>query len=81
MSNTEQLEKNIAFCIEECEMGNDEIGDILRAIERLGIQSVEFFMEEFIFTDENGDILNRWHEDDHLNIAEFNALYWEANYE
>ena len=43
--NTEQLEKNIAFCIDECDMDDEDIGEMLRAIERLGLASVQYFCE------------------------------------
>ncbi len=72
--STEQLEKDIAFCIDEMDLADDEIGDILRACERLGGISVEYFCEEFIFAcyDEDGnediDALDRCHDDDHLKI-------------
>ena len=78
-----QLEKNIAFCIDECNFDDEQIGDILRCIERVNIASVEHFLEEFVFIcyDEDGeeDInqLERLHDPEYLNIAEFNALYWE----
>ena len=84
MSNTVRLEKDIAFCIDELDLTNDEIGDILRACERLGNIAVEYFCEEFVFMcqDENGnedvDVLDRVHDDDYLNIAEFNSMYWEG---
>ena len=57
MSNTAQLEKNIAFCIDDCDMNDDQIGEMLRCIERMGIASVEHFCEEFVFVeiDENGE--------------------------
>ena len=77
------LERNIAFCIDECNMDDEQIGDILRCIERENIASVEHFLEEFVFIcyDEDGeeDInqLERLHDPEYLNIAEFNALYWE----
>ena len=47
---------------------------MLRTIEKLGIASVEYFCEEFIFIceDENGEedteALNRVHDDDYLKI-------------
>ena len=78
-----QLEKDIAFCIDECEMSNEEIGDMLRACERLGGIAVEYFCEEFVFIpyDEDGiedqESLSNCHDDEYLNIAEFNAMYWE----
>lgn len=82
MSQT-QLERDIAFCIDICGMEDEEIGDMLRACERLGGISVEYFCEEFVFIpfDEYGvedqDSLQNIHDDDYLNIAEFNAMYWE----
>ena len=72
--STEQLEKNIAFCIDECDMDDEQIGEMLRACEKLGGISVEYFCEEFIFIceDEDGnedvDALNRVHDDDYLQI-------------
>ena len=74
MSNTAQLEANIAFCIDELDLDNDHIGEMLRCIERLGISSVEYFCEEFVFIceDDEGnediDALNRVHDDDYLKI-------------
>jgi hypothetical protein len=84
MSKTKQLEKDIAFCIDELDLTNDQIGEMLRACERLGNIAVEHFCEEFVFacTDSEGnedvDALERVHDDDYLNIAEFNAMYWEG---
>ena len=75
----EQLEKDIAFCIDEMNLGDSEIGEMLRACEKLGGIGVEYFCEEFIFVDEEGEAQMQWHDDDHLNIAEFNAMYWEGN--
>lgn len=74
MSCTKQLEANIAFCIDELDLDNDHIGEMLRCIERLGISSVEYFCEEFVFIceDDEGnediDALNRVHDDDYLKI-------------
>ena len=66
--NTEQLEKNIAFCIDECDMDDEDIGEMLRAIERLGLASVQYFCEEFIFIAEDHDTTMRYHDDDYLPI-------------
>jgi len=79
VSNTAQLEKNIAFCIDRCEMDNEEIGDMLRCIERMSIASVEHFCEEFVFIDEDGGFSDNLHDDEYLSIAEFNGMYWEGN--
>ena len=74
-----QLEKDIAFCIDEMNLADEEIGEMLRACEKLGGIGVEYFCEEFIFVNENGEAEMQWHDDDYLNIAEFNSLYWEGN--
>ena len=63
-----QLEKDIAFCIDELDLTNEEIGDILRACERLGNISVEYFCEEFIFNVEDEEEMDRLHDDNYLTI-------------
>ena len=74
MSNTAQLENNIAYCIDYLELDDDHIGEMLRCIERLGISSVEYFCEEFVFVcidnegEEDIDALNSVHDDDYLQI-------------
>ena len=65
---TEQLERDIAFCIDELDLTNDEIGDILRACERLGNITVEYFCEEFIFNVEDEEEMDRLHDDNYLTI-------------
>ena len=77
--NTEQLEKNIAFCIDECDMDDEQVGEMLRAIESISIQSVEYFCEEFVFICEDEDNIMKYHDESYLNIADFNSLYWEGN--
>ena len=74
MSNTIQLEKNIAFCIDELDLDDNSIGEMLRCIERMGITSVEYFCEEFEFEcfDEDGNVdieaLDRVHDANYLPI-------------
>ena len=75
---TEQMERDIAFCIDELDLSNEQIGEILRACEQLGNISVEYFCEEFIFDTGNPDDIERLHDNEFLNIAEFNSLYWEG---
>jgi len=65
---TEQLEKDIAFCIDELDLSNEQIGEILRACERLGNISVEYFCEEFIFECDTDEELDRLHDDTYLTI-------------
>ena len=66
--NTTRLEKDIAFCIDELDLTNEEIGDILRACERLGNISVEYFCEEFIFNVVDEEEMDRLHDDNYLTI-------------
>ena len=68
MSNTIQLEKDIAYCIDILDLSNNQIGEILRACEQLGNISVEYFCEEFIFEEYNEDALDRYHDDNYLKI-------------
>ena len=66
--NTAKLEKDIAYCIDELDLSNEQIGEILRACERLGNITVEYFCEEFIFDVDDVDELNRLHDDNYLTI-------------
>ena len=38
-----------SFCIDELDLDDNSIGEMLRCIERMGISSVEYFCEEFVF--------------------------------
>ena len=68
MSNTIQLEKDIAYCIDILDLSNNQIGEILRACEQLGNISVEYFCEEFVFECDTEEELNRLHDDNYLKI-------------
>tara|TARA_B100000287_G_scaffold393099_1_gene406042 strand:- start:409 stop:648 length:240 start_codon:yes stop_codon:yes gene_type:complete len=75
-TQVKRLENDIAYCVDYLDLTNEQIGEMLRACERLGNITVEYFCEEFIFDDEP-DAIDRLHDDTYLNIAEFNSLYWE----
>ena len=66
--HTTRLEKDIAFCIDELDLTNEEIGDILRACESLGNIPVEYFCEEFIFNVVDEEEMDRLHDDNYLTI-------------
>ena len=68
MKATTQLEKDIAFCIDELNLANEQIGEILRACEKLGNISCEYFCEEFIFECDTEEELDRLHNDNYLKI-------------
>ena len=63
-----QIEKDIAFCIDELDLSNEQIGEMLRACEKLGGISAEYFCNEFIFEENNLDALDRYHDDNYLKI-------------
>ena len=68
-----------AFCIDDLDLYDFSIGELLRCILRMGIASVEYFCEEFVFVPEDQEEMDRIHNDEYLKIAEFNAMYWEGN--
>ena len=68
MKATTQLEKDIAFCIDELDLANEQIGELLRATEKLGNICCEYFCEEFIFECDTDEELDRLHDDNYLKI-------------
>ena len=67
MKTKTQLEKDIAFCIDDCGMDDNQIGEMLRVCEELGNISCEYFAEEFVFCDDK-DAIERYHHSDYLRI-------------
>ena len=73
-NSSTQIEKDILFLQDICEMSNEQCDEIINACEDLGGISTEYFCEEFVFVceDENGeedlDALNRIHDDNYLTI-------------
>ena len=62
------MERDIAYCIDELDLTNEQIGEILRACERLGNITVEYFCEEFIFECDTDEEIDRLHNDNFLKI-------------
>ena len=62
------MERDIAYCIDELNLTNEQIGEILRACERLGNITVEYFCEEFIFECNTDEEIDRLHNDNYLKI-------------
>ena len=66
-SSSTQIETDIAWLQDNCEMNNEQCDDIINACEELGGISAEYFCEEFVFIceDEDGnedvDALHRIH--------------------
>ena len=68
MSKTTQIEKDIAFCIDELDLSNEQIGELLRACENLGNISCEYFCEEFVFQSDTEEDHDRLHDVNYLTI-------------
>ena len=80
MKATTQIERDIAFCIDELELTNYQIGELLRATEKLGNIPVEYFCDEFIFDcDRDEHEFDRIHDQNYLAIVDFNSLHGEDN--
>ena len=70
-SKLEQTIENLEVCIDFLGLDNERTGEMLAATEELGL-NVEYFCHEFM---ETSSI--EVHNPDYLNIAEFNAMFWE----
>ena len=68
MTNATHIEKDIAFCIDELDLDDHQIGEMLRCCEKLGGISAEYFCEEFIFECENPEDVDRLHDENYLKI-------------
>ena len=73
MTQAEQLEKDIAFCINECGMNDEEIGNFLKAAEEIGV-NCQYLAKEFIFQCDTPEEFQRIHLDD--NYLKIN---WRLN--
>ena len=68
MTNTDQLIKDIAYCIDEGDMNDEQIGLFLRSSEELGV-SCQYLAEEFAFAPETPEEFERLHlNPDYLKI-------------
>ena len=70
-SEVDQIIDNLEFCIETIGLNDEQTGEVLAATNELGV-NVEYFCNEFMESSSKGV-----HESDYLNIALFNAMYWE----
>ena len=62
------MERDIAYCIDYLDLTNEQIGEILRACEKLGNITVEYFCEEFIFECDTDEEIDRLHDNNYLKI-------------
>jgi len=70
-SEIDQMIDNLEFCIETIGLNDEQTGEVLAATNELGV-NVEYFANEFMETSSV-----QVHENDYLNIAMFNAMFWE----
>ena len=70
-SRLEQSIDNLEVCIDFLGLDDERTGEMLSATNELGV-NVEYFCHEFM---ETSSI--ELHNPDYLNIAEFNATFWE----
>ena len=70
-SEVDQMIDNLEFCFETLGLNKKQTKEVLAATNEIGV-NVEYFANEFMETSSV-----RVHENDYLNIAMFNAMYWE----
>ena len=70
-SEIDQIIDNLEVCIDFLGLNDEQTGEVLAATNELGV-NVEYFCHEFM---ESSSI--KVHESDYLNIAMFNATFWE----
>ena len=71
-SNLKKIQNDIAFCIDELNLDDEMIGELLRICDEVNV-SCEYFMNEFVCTDDNEDPV---HDPSYLNIREVNRIYY-----
>ena len=62
MTKEDQLIADIAFCVDDLELNDEQIGIYLRAAEEIGV-SCRYMAEEFIFESETMEEFHRLHLD------------------
>ena len=70
-SKVDQMIDNLKFCIETIGLNDEQTGEVLAGTNDLGV-NVQYFCNEFMESSSK-----EVHESDYLNIALFNAMYWE----
>ena len=70
-SEVDQVIDNLKFCIETIGLNDEQTGEVLAATNEIGVK-VEYFANEFMETSSV-----QVHQSDYLNIAMFNAMFWE----
>ena len=68
MTKEDQLIADIAFCVDDLELNDEQIGIYLKAAEEIGV-SCRYMAEEFVFESDTQEEFHRLHLDpDYLKI-------------
>ena len=73
MTKEDQLIADIAFCVDDLELNDEQIGIYLRAAEEIGV-SCRYMAEEFVFERETMEEFHRLHLD-----PEYLKIDWRLN--
>tara|TARA_B100000161_G_scaffold38605_1_gene23071 strand:+ start:308 stop:535 length:228 start_codon:yes stop_codon:yes gene_type:complete len=72
-----EILEDLQFLIERLGLNDEQIEETLNITRELGVRP-EYFSDEFIFlTDRSFEEDSQLHNPEYLNIALFNAMYWE----
>ena len=70
-----EILEDLQFLIERLGLNDEQIEETLNITRELGVRP-EYFSDEFIFLTDEG-FEDQLHNPEYLNIALFNAMYWE----
>ena len=70
-----EILEDLQFLIERLGLNDEQIEETLNITRELGARP-EYFSDEFIFLTDGG-FEDQLHNPEYLNIALFNAMYWE----
>ena len=70
-----EILEDLQFLIERLGLNDEQIEETLNITRELGVRP-EYFSDEFIFLTD-GAFEDQLHDPEYLNIALFNAMYWE----
>ena len=70
-----EILEDLQFLIERLGLNDEQIEETLNITRELGVRP-EYFSDEFIFLTAGG-FEDQLHNPEYLNIALFNAMYWE----
>ena len=73
MTQEDQLIADIAFCVDDLELNDEQIGIYLKAAEEIGV-SCRYMAEEFVFESDTQEEFERLHLD-----PEYLKINWRLN--